>query len=51
MPNINFNDIDTSTLPSNLRERYLSQVRQGQKLYYWGLMAFGCLLVIVGGVM
>jgi len=51
MPNIDFNNVDTSTLPSNVRQRYLSRVRQGQMFYYWGLMAFGCLLVFIGGIM
>lgn len=48
MPHIKIDDMDVSAFPTNVRERYLSDLRQGQQMYYLLIMIMGCLFFFVG---
>lgn len=50
MPNLRLEGLDKSALRADLRQQYLSQLRNDQMIYYYLMLSLGSVLFLVGAL-
>ena len=50
MPDLGIDDFDIKAIDPDTRQRFVETVKYQQRVYYWMLLALGCLLFIVGAL-
>ena len=50
MPNLQIEGLDRGYFEATIRQKYLSQFRAKQQVYYWFMLALGSLFFLIGGI-